>query len=1230
MTQDTSMPETAARGPRRHWPWLLGGVVALVVAAALILPRFVEMESLRPRIAAAASEAMGLAISLDGPIALRLLPRPAVRVSDITLAGDVPFSVKIRHLDVVLDLGALLSGRVEPGEVRLVGLEAAIPDPQELSAWLAARGKAEAPGRDEATGGTGAFRLEIRDGRLEIGDGRGRRHALALARLGLARTPAATGALWEAAAEGALDGVPLETEARLGAAVAGGRRAGELDLRVAGARLSWRGSLTPGADGGPLAARGNLVVADAVPASLLAAWRAWTGGEPLRRSALAPMLARPLGFQGDVAVEGRRVSLSGVTGRWGDSHLSGSLSFGMEPVAAKLDVQLDSLRSADLLAPADSASAQPRARAVLEAGEAAREALLALRKTFAGGLDARLAVASLSHERGRLADLEVTAGAGAGAPTWIAASARPPDGGRLALEATLAAAGGESAPLTAKFEGELLRADRTFAAFGLPLPAAMADARHLMLTAAARVEPGRLAVEPLTVVWDGRRARAAVRLEDAGDGRLAGRIDAQLPALELAADSADNTPATPAMVLESLDNLLATLPADLALSFSVDLPELRRDTLVLRDIRLAGTAERAGGLVLDAAEVAFAGLEARFAGRYRPGVAGPPLSLEGTLTITDPRALAGLTGMAEGAGLPARLPASWKITVALAPARLDLSMEGADDTTRLAAAGGLLWRPDGAIGLDLKAQAKTGRLSRLMVAPLLPADAAMPRTLARALGDAADLAVTLAGTASAPAVAVEGMLLGGRVTAKLEPAAEGGGRSLVWELSHPDVAPALMAVLAEGGRADAAVAAPLALETAGTATLAGGRSRGEATLALGASRGRLQLALEPVADADAKLTVKLGAAMLDLDSLGLAGAGGTADAQGAAGGPPWSPEPFGPLLPDGLAALDAEVAADAAVWRGARWRNLVLAVTGDAQRLTLRRLEAAGLGGRLSLTGSLAGRRARTLETALAVSDVSLADGLALAGLPPRVAGRLGGTMRIEGTGESELALVSALAGGGRFTLKEPRISGFDLDAFARDLLSSDQAGRGVMGRLLGSVVTRALQRGETRFADAEVAVKLADGIARIGPLELESAETRLALDLVTDLPGWRLQGDGRATLKARPEAPALTLAIAGPLDAPRVTWRSRALTDWLLGQLRARAAPAALPETAPELEPPEILGPGDAGAEPSAPAAPRAEPETKLEKALGIFGTILEGARRGKDGRDGADGQDGKEKPPQ
>ncbi|GIX17593.1 MAG: hypothetical protein KatS3mg119_1779 [Rhodothalassiaceae bacterium] len=1230
MAQDSSTPRPAARAPRRRWPWVLGGVLALVVAAALILPRFVEMESLRPRIAAAASEATGLAISLHGPIALRLLPRPAVRVTDIALAGEVPFALHIRHLDVVLGLGALLRGRVEPGEVRLVGLEAEVPDPQALTAWLAARRKAEGTGQGEAAGMAGAFRLEIRDGRLEIGDGHGRRHALALARLGLSRTPAAMGAVWELAAEGALDGVPLEADARLGAAVADGRRAGELDLALAGARLSWRGSLAFGQEGALPAARGSLEVADAVPASLAAAWCAWTGGAPLRRSALAPILARPLAFQGDVAVEGARLSLSGVTGRWGDSHLSGALSFGMEPVAATLDLQLDSLRSADLLASTDSAPEEPRARAVLDAGAAARAALRALSETFAGGLDVRIAVASLAHEQGRLADLEVTAGARAGAPIRLAAVARLPDGGRLALEGTLAGGDGENAPLTVKLEGDLLRADRTLAAFGLQMPAIMGDARHLTVTAAARVEPGRLAIDPATVAWDERRAEATLELADKGEDPIAGRITARLPALRLAATGADGTPATPAMLLASLDNLRAVLPADLALAFSLELPELRAQGIALRDIRLAGTAARAGGLVLDAAEAAFAGLEARFAGRYRPGVAGPPLSLEGTLTITDPRALAGLAGMAEGAGLPARLPASWKITAALAPARLDLSMEGADDTTRLAAAGGLLWRPDGAIGLDLKAQAKTGRLSRLMVAPLLPADAAMPRTLARALGDAADLAVTLAGTASAPAVAVEGMLLGGRVTAKLEPAAEGGGRSLVWALSHPDVAPALRAVLAEGGRADAAVAAPLALETGGTATLAGGRSRGEATLALGASRGRLQLALEPVADAGAKLTVKLGAAMLDLDALGLGGAGGTADAQGAAGGPPWSPAPFGPLLPDGLAALDAEIAADAAVWRGARWRNLVLAVTGDAQRLTLRRLEAAGLGGRLSLTGSLSGRRARTLKAALAASDVSLADGLALAGLPPRVAGRLGGTMRIEGTGESELALVSALAGGGRFTLKEPRISGFDLDAFARDLLRADQAGRGVMGRLLGSVVTRALQRGETRFADAEVAVKFADGIARIGPLELESAETRLALDLVTDLPGWRLQGDGRATLKARPEAPALTLAIVGPLDAPRVTWRSRALTDWLLGQLRARAAPAALPETAPELEPPEILGPGDAGAEPSAPAAPRAEPETKLEKALGIFGTILEGARRGRDGRDGADGQDGKEKPPQ
>ena len=97
--------------------------------------------------------------------------------------------------------------------------------------------------------------------------------------------------------------------------------------------------------------------------------------------------------------------------------------------------------------------------------------------------------------------------------------------------------------------------------------------------------------------------------------------------------------------------------------------------------------------------------------------------------------------------------------------------------------------------------------------------------------------------------------------------------------------------------------------------------------------------------------------------------------------------------------------------------------------------------------------------------------------------------------------------------------------------------------------------------------------------------------------------------LKEMTDAPPLALRLAGPLDAPQLSWRSRSFLDWLLPHLAPRRPVVALPRSAPELTPPSVLLPadGDAEAPSSSPTtAGEGSPASNLEKAFEIFGTIM------------------------
>lgn len=95
---------------------VLGVLFLVLLLAALLVPRLVSIESLKPRIVAALEEKTGRKIGLER-ISLSLFPGIGVRISGLTVSGDdrqpEEQLLSVPEGEVRLAIGPLFSGRAE-------------------------------------------------------------------------------------------------------------------------------------------------------------------------------------------------------------------------------------------------------------------------------------------------------------------------------------------------------------------------------------------------------------------------------------------------------------------------------------------------------------------------------------------------------------------------------------------------------------------------------------------------------------------------------------------------------------------------------------------------------------------------------------------------------------------------------------------------------------------------------------------------------------------------------------------------------------------------------------------------------------------------------------------------------------------------------------------------------------------------------------------------------------
>ena len=155
--------------------WMLyiaGGLVALVLLVALLLPRLFSDAQLKALVIPPLEEATGRTVTIDG-IALRVLPSPAVSVSDFAIAnaegfGDAPF-VSGQELNVEVALWPLLTGTIEPTAVELVAptVRYEIADDGTTNVDdLAAADTTEAPPAEESAPAIGVSNIRMTDAHI--------------------------------------------------------------------------------------------------------------------------------------------------------------------------------------------------------------------------------------------------------------------------------------------------------------------------------------------------------------------------------------------------------------------------------------------------------------------------------------------------------------------------------------------------------------------------------------------------------------------------------------------------------------------------------------------------------------------------------------------------------------------------------------------------------------------------------------------------------------------------------------------------------------------------------------------------------------------------------------------------------------------------------------------------------------------------------------------------------
>lgn len=136
--------------------WLIGGLIALILVAAIVLPLLVDPNDYREEIGAAVKKQTGRELTIEGDLSLSVIPWLGVEIGRTSLSnapglGDEPM-LAIEGASVGVKLMPLLGRRLEVSEITLDGARVNLYRGPSGSNWDDLTGGTEAPAEPAAEG----------------------------------------------------------------------------------------------------------------------------------------------------------------------------------------------------------------------------------------------------------------------------------------------------------------------------------------------------------------------------------------------------------------------------------------------------------------------------------------------------------------------------------------------------------------------------------------------------------------------------------------------------------------------------------------------------------------------------------------------------------------------------------------------------------------------------------------------------------------------------------------------------------------------------------------------------------------------------------------------------------------------------------------------------------------------------------------------------------------------
>lgn len=1135
-------------------------VIVLLLAAALIGPSFINWNDFKGEIVAAAKEATGRDLAIDGDISLSVLPAPTLSAEGIRLSnvegGSAPEMVRLEALKLRLAFAPLLSGRIQVETIRLVEPNLVLEVLADgRSNWVFQTAPKEGGAGEEGAASGGE--LDLRLDSIEIENAsvvyRDARSGVEESLTGLSATASAGSVAGPFRANGNMiaKGLPLTFDVAVGTIESGEPLPVRLAVKLDG---------TPG-EAVVTMTLANLEDEPRIKGEVkLSAERVGKLAAVLAPDAALPGLAdQTLSLSAQLAGAGAQFSVNDLTLSLGAMQASGAVSVDLTDGAA-IDAALEvgSLNLDELLVQAGKQSTKqadtPASKKSTDSDQAWTVPTLPtdVRGTFSLGID------GVTYRGRVIRQVQLNVALDQGQASLREASALLPGGSDFRLSGGLANEGDEPV-----FKGRVELASDNLRAM-----------LEWLAVDVAEVPAGRLSTLVLTADIDARPSLVQVaglnlRLDNSTiTGGIATRVqrrpsfglslnvdklnlDGYLPKSEAREGTeSSGAAATPAPAPDATAPLAVL--EDFDTNFSLQVGRLTYAGVTLQDIVLDLTLF-GGTMTLKRASIAdAAGIAVSASGAATGFSATPAIDLRAEAKAADLAAMAKALNLGDGVDWRRvdKVAVSGLINGTTESAVADLSGQAAGATVKLrGAVAKPLTSPELDLVSDLSHPDMRGLLRRLGLID------------SQAGGGPISLSLGLKGKPEALTLALKGDLDGLAVTSdgRLTQAEGKPAFDLMLDVRHADMLalvrsfgtdyrPALDNIGAVSIKASAK-GTPETISISGIEAAAGpAQIRGEASLSLARPTPYIQATLESseiIVDWFLPREPQGGAQ-------GGTGSGGGGTTTRPSNDTRWS---RAPLDLSGMAAVDADVTLSAAGLVFQRYPfvkpRMVMHLEGGA--LTIRELKGGLFGGNVGLSAVVESRPVTAFALNAKLIGANIEEALKTAAGLDTVTGRLDFDGSFRARGNSQWDLVNNLEGNATVHAENGVVRGFDMRAF------SDRMQKLTENAHFIELLNRAFSGGETKYSTVDGTWRVENGVAR-------TADTKALLDAAegtlkgaVSLPQWRMNLETRLRLTEHAGAPNMGVNLDGPIDAPRRDLKTAELERWLLGRVAREVLPKAL-----------------------------------------------------------------------